>query len=90
METLNDYLDKYKKIKKLKSDYQLSKRLGITRASISIIRNGGGVSKKTALKISEGTKEKIIVIWIASLAQKETDPTFKKALEDAGEILTIN
>ena len=86
MKTLNDYLDLYKEKNNIESDYKLAKTLNVTRASISIIRSGGGVSQKTAVKLSEGTKEPLEVIWLASLAQKEQNPVFKEALENISKL----
>jgi hypothetical protein len=87
MKSLNDYLDICKIKKELKNDAELSRFLGITRASLSIIRSGGGVSQETAEKLSEGSGESLDDIWIASLIQKEQNPKFKKILEKVSHIM---
>jgi len=82
MKTLNNYLDECKEKKELKNDAELARYLGIARASLSIIRSGGGVSQETAEKIAEGAKIDLDSVWMASLIQREQNPRFKAILEN--------
>ncbi len=51
MKTVIDYLERLSE--KHGSYYAVAKELGITQASISVIRKGGGVKDETAVKIAE-------------------------------------
>lgn len=82
VKTLNDYLDLCKQKKELKNDADLARYLGMARASLSIIRSGGGVSQETAEKIAQGAHVALADVWMASLIQKEQNPRFKAILED--------
>lgn len=89
MKTLNDYLEICKEEKGLKNDAELAKYLGMTRASLSIIKAGGGVSQKTAEKLATGAKVALEEIWLASLIQKEQNPRFKAVLENISKLSGI-
>ncbi|MBL4623070.1 MAG: hypothetical protein JKY89_11810 [Immundisolibacteraceae bacterium] len=52
MITINQYLDQIKTKHDLPSDYALAKMLGHTRSSISVVRHGGSVKNKTAIKMA--------------------------------------
>lgn len=89
MKTLNDYLEICKARKELKNDAELAKFLGMSRASLSIIKAGGGVSQKTAEKLAAGANVALEEIWLASLIQKEQNPRFKHVLENISKMSGI-
>ena len=82
MKNLNYYIDKCKKKNNFTKDVQLAEFLGIKRASMSIIKKGGGISQETALRLSQGSGEPLEEIWLACIAQREDNPTFKKVWEN--------
>lgn len=82
MKTLTNYLEDCKKRKGFGTDAELAEYLGITRASLSVMKKGGGASQETAEKIAEGAHVAIEDVWMASLIQKEQNPRFKAILEN--------
>lgn len=81
MKTLTDYLEEIKAKKGFKKDVELADFLGIKRASLSVMKNGGGASQETAERIAEGANVALEEVWLASLIQKEQNPKFKNVLE---------
>jgi len=86
MKTVIDFLEICKRKKGFNKDSELAQYLAINKSCISVIRKGGGLSKDTAIKLSNGTGEPLEVIWLASLAQKEQDPIFREALEKISKL----
>jgi len=78
MKTISEYLDEIKRVKKINTDKAIGEELGITKASISHIRKGGGVRKETAdkiVKILNVTKEEV---YLSSQIDKTQDPVEKR------------
>lgn len=54
MNASNDLLNRYAQVERLTSDYQIAKRLGVSRAQISAIRRGrSGLGNTPGLQIAE-------------------------------------
>lgn len=82
MKTLTDYLNDLKAAQHLRNDAELAEWLGIKKASLSVMKSGGGASQETAEKIAKGTGIDLETIWLASLIQKEQNPKFRVILEN--------
>jgi hypothetical protein len=82
MRTLTDYLELCKDKKGFKKDTELADFLGIKRASLSVMKHGGGASQETAERIASGAGVSLEEVWLASLIQKEENPRFKIVLEN--------
>ncbi|TRW99827.1 helix-turn-helix domain-containing protein, partial [Candidatus Methylobacter oryzae] len=82
MKTLNEFLEIVKEKKGFEKDVELANYLGITKASLSIMKKGGGASQETAEKIAKGANVALEEVWLASLIQKEQNPRFKNVLEN--------
>jgi ribosomal protein L12E/L44/L45/RPP1/RPP2 len=82
MKTLTDYLELIKDKKGFETDVELANYLGIKRASLSVMKSGGGASQETAEKIAAGAGVTLEEVWLASLIQKEQNPRFKQVLEN--------
>ncbi|MGZ4977155.1 MAG: helix-turn-helix domain-containing protein [Methylobacter sp.] len=89
MKTLTEYLDLIKSKKGFEKDRQLAEFLGITKASLSIMKSGGGASQETAERIAEGAGVALEEVWLASLIQKEQNPKFKHVLENISRMSGI-
>ncbi|MGJ0431239.1 helix-turn-helix domain-containing protein [Methylobacter sp.] len=82
MKTLTDYLEMVKEKKGFEKDIELANYLGITKASLSVMKKGGGAAQETAERIANGAGVDLETIWLASLIQKEQNPKFKRVLEN--------
>jgi ribosomal protein L12E/L44/L45/RPP1/RPP2 len=89
MKTLTDYLELIKRKKGFEKDAQLAEFLGIKKASLSVMKSGGGASQETAERIAEGAGVALEEIWLASLIQKEQNPRFKHVLENISKMSGI-
>lgn len=89
MKTLTEYLEIIKSRKGFEKDRELAEFLGITKASLSVMKSGGGASQETAERIAEGAGVALEEIWLASLIQKEQNPKFKHVLENISKLSGI-
>ncbi|MGZ5009679.1 MAG: hypothetical protein ACXV74_01820 [Methylobacter sp.] len=89
MKTLTDYLELIKDKKGFETDVELANYLGIKRASLSVMKSGGGASQETAEKIAAGAGVTLEEVWLASLIQKEQNPKFKHVLENISKLSGI-
>jgi plasmid maintenance system antidote protein VapI len=82
MKTIYSYLIDVKSKLNIPSDNQLAKLLGFNRSAIAIIKAGGSVSDKTALKIAEALEIKDEEVLLAAMIQRTGNEKVKKALEN--------
>jgi transcriptional regulator with XRE-family HTH domain len=73
-----DKIDALKRIKKMRSDADAAKFLGLSRTGIMKIRNGGGIKPSTAVKLAEGLGVDPEQFVIESLMSQEHDPKTRK------------
>jgi transcriptional regulator with XRE-family HTH domain len=82
MKTMYEYLIDVKRKLNIPSDNKLSEFLGLTRASIAMIKSGGSVSDATALKIAEALEIEYEEVLLAATAQRSNNPVIRKAWEN--------
>lgn len=80
MKKISYYLDEYKKLKEIKSDYELSKIIGVGRSQISRARKGEvqSIGRKKYLAIAKTLKIQPIVMIATLEAEREKDDEIKK------------
>lgn len=89
MKTVYKYIADLKDKKGIESDYAIAKYLGITKASLSAIKNGGSVRDETALKIADELGIDPEEIIFVATAQRTKNPRVKKVWEKISKISGI-
>ncbi len=74
-----NFIEMYKEKNNLPSDYRASKELGVTRASISLYKNGRPLDEDLALKIAESIDIDVSEILYIIRAEKAKDEMTRKA-----------
>ena len=87
MDTINQYFDKIKEKHNLSSDYALAKMLGQTRSSVSIVRHGGSVKNKTAIKMAGLLDIDAAPILLAATVERTTNPIEKTTWERISKLI---
>ena len=75
MKTLENYIDEFKEKLKIESDYQLSKKIDVSRQQISKIRNGEtSIGREKCIRIAAALRIDPLEIIATVEAQKEKNP----------------